>query len=259
MVFEFLIPLFDILTWLFSPILALPLPLIGVAITAIIVFIITLFNKYLVDQNKIKELKDEQKSLREKAKELQKTNPEEANKVMGEMLKIGNKQMAMNFKALIPSFIVIIFLWQWLSFIFVPSVPITSLDDTNMTFSTVFNDDTFTNGQNQSVSVFITNRTEEGDMSCFILCSQKYTYSFDFDLDNDGTYDNTSLETGDEVKIINDWVVGNVREGRMGMGVVVVKLPFTLPIFYYGFGWLMWYFILSIPLISLFRKIMGVH
>ncbi len=228
-------------------------------ITAIIIFIITLFNKLLIDQNKIKELRDQQKSLREKAKELQKTNPDEANKLVGEMLKLGNKQMAMNFKAFIPTIIVVLLLWQWLSFIFVPAVPVTPLDDTGATFSTVFNDDMFTNGQNQSVSIFIRNTTELGDLSCFILCSQKYTYSFDFDFDNDGTYDNTSLETGDEVKIINNWLVGSVREGKMRMGVIVAKFPFTLPVFYYGFGWLIWYFILSIPLISLFRKIMGVH
>jgi len=40
---------------------------------------------------------------------------------------------------------------------------------------------------------------------------------------------------------------------------VVANLPFTLPYFGSDFGWLAWYFILSIPLNSIFRKLLGVE
>jgi uncharacterized membrane protein (DUF106 family) len=39
----------------------------------------------------------------------------------------------------------------------------------------------------------------------------------------------------------------------------VVNLPFTLPYFGSDFGWLMWYMIVSIPLNSIFRKLLGVE
>ena len=40
---------------------------------------------------------------------------------------------------------------------------------------------------------------------------------------------------------------------------VVANLPFPLPYFGSDFGWLAWYFILSIPLNTLFRKLLGVE
>jgi uncharacterized membrane protein (DUF106 family) len=39
----------------------------------------------------------------------------------------------------------------------------------------------------------------------------------------------------------------------------VANLPFTLPFIGSEFGWLAWYFVLSIPLNSLFRRILGVE
>ncbi len=38
----------------------------------------------------------------------------------------------------------------------------------------------------------------------------------------------------------------------------VVYLPFSLPYFENDFGWLMWYIIVSVPLNSIFRRILGV-
>jgi uncharacterized membrane protein (DUF106 family) len=40
---------------------------------------------------------------------------------------------------------------------------------------------------------------------------------------------------------------------------VVVKLPFSLPYFGSGFTWFWWYVIVSFPLNSIFRKILGVE
>ena len=39
----------------------------------------------------------------------------------------------------------------------------------------------------------------------------------------------------------------------------VVYLPFSLPYFGNDFGWLAWYFIVSLPLNSIMRKILGVE
>jgi uncharacterized membrane protein (DUF106 family) len=39
----------------------------------------------------------------------------------------------------------------------------------------------------------------------------------------------------------------------------VVNLPFTLPYFGSDFGWLAWYMIVSVPMNSIFRKMLGVE
>ena len=40
---------------------------------------------------------------------------------------------------------------------------------------------------------------------------------------------------------------------------IVVKLPFSLPYFGIGFTWFWWYVIVSFPLNSIFRKLLGVE
>ncbi len=39
----------------------------------------------------------------------------------------------------------------------------------------------------------------------------------------------------------------------------IALLPFSLPFFGNDFGWLMWYFVVSIPFTQLFRKMLGVE
>ena len=152
---------FEMLSAVFAPIMALPPIVAELVIAAMITFVITLFYRLLVNQEKMKELREQQKELQKKSKELQKTNPEEANKVMGEALRLTNKQMRMNMKPMIPTFIIVIAILPWLAHV--------------------------------------------------------YAY------------------------------------------VRVAVLPFTLPYFGNDFGWLMWYFIVSIPLTQIFRKAMGVQ
>jgi len=109
---------YPILSAIFGPILTLPKHIAEFFIAVFIIFIITIFYKFLINQNKMKELKDEQKKMQEKVKELQKTKPEEANKLMSETLKLTNKQMMMNFKPMIATFIFIIAFLPWLATIF---------------------------------------------------------------------------------------------------------------------------------------------
>jgi len=87
-------------------------------IAAAIVFVITLFYKFLINQNALKELKNEQKEKQQKIKELQKTNPVEANKMLNDVLKLTNKQMRMNMKPMIPTFILVIILLPWVAQLF---------------------------------------------------------------------------------------------------------------------------------------------
>jgi uncharacterized membrane protein (DUF106 family) len=102
------------LSTVFGPLVALP-PVIGEAIfAAMITLVITLFYRYLVDQASLREMKAQMKALQDKAKELQKTNPEEANKTVSEVLKLSNKQMIMNFKPMFPTLIFVLLLLPWM-------------------------------------------------------------------------------------------------------------------------------------------------
>ena len=130
-------------------------------VSALIVFFVTLIYRFLVNQNELKELKEKQKEKQEKIKELQKTNPNEAKRVMAEMLSLSNKQLRMTMKPMFVSLILFI------AIIF-PILP--------------------------------------------------------------------GLFPG-----------------------AVVNLPFSLPFFENDFGWLAWYIIVSVPLNSVFRKILGVQ
>jgi len=96
----------------------LPIAIEELVISAVIVFIITLFYKVLINQNAVRELKNEQKEKQQRIKELQKTNPEEANKLLNDVLKLTNKQMRMNMRPMIPTFILVIVALPWLAQLF---------------------------------------------------------------------------------------------------------------------------------------------
>jgi uncharacterized membrane protein (DUF106 family) len=129
-------------------------------LVSVILFVSSLIYKFLLDHDKLKEIKTKQKEKQERLKEIQKTNPGEANQVMNEMLKLSQSQMKLTMKPMIVSLVIFI--------IVLPILP--------------------------------------------------------------------QLFPG-----------------------TVVNLPFSLPYFGSDFGWMAWYFILSLPLNSIFRKILGVE
>lgn len=109
---------YSALSAIFAPVLALPPAIAELILAAIIIFIITLFYKYLVDQNKVRDHKEQIKELQKRIKELQKTNPAEANKLLGEVLNMTNKQMLMNFKPMIPTMLLVFALLPWIAFVY---------------------------------------------------------------------------------------------------------------------------------------------
>jgi len=103
-------------------IFGLPIAIEELVLSAVIVFIITLFYKVLINQNTVRELKNEQKEKQQRIKELQKTNPQEANKLLNDVLKLTNKQMRMNTRPMIPTFILVIITLPWLAQLFPEAV-----------------------------------------------------------------------------------------------------------------------------------------
>ncbi len=109
---------FLVLDSIFSPLLALP-PFISELILAIIIsFLVTLPYKFLIDQNKLREIKEKQKEKQMKIKELQKTNPKEANRLLSEMLMLSHKQMRLTLKPMFLTFILILILLPWMAYVF---------------------------------------------------------------------------------------------------------------------------------------------
>jgi len=111
-----------LLSALLAPILTLPAFIAELIIAIIIVFIATLFSKFIVNQSALRELKNEQKEKQEKLKELQKTNPKEAAQMMNDILRLTNKQLRMNIKPLILTLILAIIFLPWLAIVFTEPV-----------------------------------------------------------------------------------------------------------------------------------------
>jgi uncharacterized membrane protein (DUF106 family) len=85
----------------------LPTTIVELLLSALIVFLISIFYRFLIKQNEIRELKSNLKEKQAKMKELQKTNPQEANKIMTEVLALTNKQFRMTMKPMLLTLVVV--------------------------------------------------------------------------------------------------------------------------------------------------------
>jgi len=92
----------------------LPVPIEELLFSAVITFIITLIYKFLTNQSEIKQLKISVKEKQTKIKELQKTNPQEANKMLNEVMALSSKQMRMNMKPMLLTLVVVGITLPWL-------------------------------------------------------------------------------------------------------------------------------------------------
>ncbi len=109
---------YAVLSAIFAPVLALPPALAETILAAMIVFIITVLYKYLVDQEQMREHKEQIKTMQQKIKELQKTNPAEANKMLGDVLGMTNKQMLMNLKPMLVTMAFVLVFLPWIASVF---------------------------------------------------------------------------------------------------------------------------------------------
>ncbi|MEM5778500.1 MAG: EMC3/TMCO1 family protein [Candidatus Aenigmatarchaeota archaeon] len=87
--------------------IGLPIFIEEFLLTMLIVFVISVFYRFLINQNEIRELKASLKEKQTKLKELQKTNQQEANKVLNEILLLNNKQFRIMLKPMLLTLIVV--------------------------------------------------------------------------------------------------------------------------------------------------------
>jgi len=104
------------LSFIFSPIIGLPPALAEFIIAAIITLIITVFYRYLIDQNKVRDIRVKTKEIQKKIKETK--DKEESSKLTNEMFSLSNQQMKMSFKPMIVALIFAILILPWLRVVF---------------------------------------------------------------------------------------------------------------------------------------------
>lgn len=209
------------LDFLFAPLLAFQ-PIIAVSLFSIMILIlINLFYKFLINQAEAKQIKDRIKELNQKMKEDQKSG-KPTNEAMSEIMQENNKMMKMNMKPMLASFVIIILFLPWLSGTY---GDISVVLEENTGEVTIDSETYRVEKINEKIEV------NELGISCEAPCRADIGDST-WNIEH---YDNT------------------VKFGR-----IIALLPIPLPLFGDDLGWLGWYFIFSIPIIIIIRKILKI-
>lgn len=109
-------PLTPIMAVVFSPLTKLN-PTIAIFIYATLIsFLVTLPYRFLLDQKKIKEIREKIHEISNKIKEEQKSgNMEKANELLIQSMKLNNEMMRLTFKPMILAFIIVILFLPWIA------------------------------------------------------------------------------------------------------------------------------------------------
>lgn len=200
----------------------LPIGIEEILFSAVIIFVTTLIYRFLINQNELRELKEKQKEKQAKIKELQKTNPDEAKRLMTEMLNISNKQLRMSMKPMMVSLIIVILVLPVVGEFYGDKTVTLENNVGNLTI-----DEKNYNFQLNEEKIAV-NNTE-----CKIPCNDQAIGNYKWDI--------------------------SMENNTVKLSRIVVLLPFSLPFFGDDFGWLAWYIIVSVLLSFIFRKILGVE
>lgn len=220
----------NILTEIFSPLLALPFSLSIFILTAFLMAITSLIYYFLTDKEEYKHIRERIQELQKKSKELQKENPKKAEEVMKEIFQLTHKQMMLNMKPMFATLFVVIIFLPWIS---------------SISFVHVKLDENMKGHLNSKL---------------FMPSPEKY----EVEIKNNKlaiSFDSKTIEVsqGETLKLgKNFYRVNKIdsknKEVELGL---IVKPPFPIPFFSYGFGWLMWYVICSSLLLYTFRRALG--
>jgi uncharacterized membrane protein (DUF106 family) len=231
---------YELMKALFNPILHLHPALFELIISVIISLFIATAYKKLTNQTLLKEYRQRSKQLSEEIKAAQaRGETEKIEKLFAESMQLMNKQMLMNLKPMLLSFLIVIAFLLWISHISMPQIELEKKD------STLF-------------GTFVENVFTDKPMKVNIKIENEKIF---IDKHQNGNFEEYGI--GDTIKLNNYWRINGIIKSENGyklsLGAIMVKLPFPIPFFDYGFGWLMWYFICATFFISLFRKILGVY
>jgi len=203
---------------LLNPLLSLPDWLAILIFATIIIIIINLIYKFTLDQKKVSEIKTRMKELQKKSKD---APNEEKMKYLNEMTSINSKYMKMTLKPMLITFLIISILLPWL----------------NVSYGD---------------KVGITNGTE----GWVLIGNNNITFSV---LENGISMNNKTINFGENINIENKkYVILKEKKNKIKFSRIILESPIPLPITGKNWGWLAYYFVLSIPLSIVLRKLMGV-
>ncbi len=212
------------LGFLFAPLLVFK-PVIVVSIFSTIILItINLLYRFLANQSEIRQIKERMNGINKEIKEKQKSgDTAEANKLMAEVMQENSRMMKMNMKPMMASFVIVILFLPWLSATFSDQVINLEGGSGEVTIA------------GETYMVEKTGSKVEVTGSSSVSCEPPCRKSIGGSLWN-------IYEDGDLVHF----------------QMVVAVLPVALPFFGDDLGWLGWYFIFSVPMIILIRKILKI-
>ena len=218
--------------FLFNPLLAIEPMIVVIIFAGMILFIINICQRFLVNQEEAKEIKESVRELSKRMKEEQKQgNTEKANELMKETISKNSKMMSMTMKPMLVSFIIIILLFPWLANTYGDKTAV--LEDNKGELKI---DDVVYNVQRDGNEIII------NDESCEHPCVREF--------DN------------------KQWLISYKEAGcflffcnpeRIEFARIIAFLPVTLPFFGNDLGWLGWYLIISIPMAIIIRKALKIN
>ncbi len=217
----------NLLTGIFLPLLKLPFAAAWLSLSALIAAILTCVTLIFTDRKKFREIKERMQKLQEEAKKMQEENPEKANELMKEMVKLTHEQMVMNTKSTLASVLVVMIFLPWMA----------------------------------SIAFFDAGFDENGRGILEIKYFVPSPKSLSFEVgERCIAIGGKKIKEGETFRVENLWLRVNEidHESRKVKFGAVVKTPLPIPFFSYGFGWLMWYFVCSSFFLYLFRRLGGV-
>lgn len=206
------------------------LTLISVGIS----FVISALYRLTLDREKMERVKKETEDFRKKMEKAKKDGDQkEVNKYMNQMMKVSQKQMKMNFKPMIYTFIIIIPIF----FFFFPNV----YGDAKIGLQ----------GENEKFTGKLVYQGFSKDLE--VRNSKKLEVNI-----NGKTIEKGDIFTMSSYKFEVRKLIENNEKKKLKLSRVIAELPLTLPFIGKTLGWLGWYILISIPFTQFFRKMLGV-
>lgn len=235
----FLTGLYGFYDYLFQPVLALG-PYMALAFfSACLAGLFSLIYWYLLDIEKVDELKDRISDKQEAMKEARKDdNSEEASEYMQKTMQLNQKLMMQNFKPMIATMLFVGLIFPWLSVTFSPDVP---LQEENGVYTGELE------YAGQSVPITVENNSE------MILRTENQEARIGEAVEAHG------IEW--QFKYFQESNGGffSVQEGEVAkLSAKYIELPFSIPFAGTALNWLGFYILIAMPLTFIFRKLLGV-
>ncbi|MBU0980670.1 MAG: DUF106 domain-containing protein [Nanoarchaeota archaeon] len=249
----------SLLNPIFDPLLRLQ-PLVAIILVAFFMsLIITLINRWMTDQKKMKEIKEEGKAYQKEMKAL-KDNPKKMMEVQKKAMGKNAEYMRMSFKPMLITFIPIIIIFGWLNanMAFVPARPGEVFSTTVVMNKGLTGDVTITLPDGLILLDNVPIKPIEDSMVTWELKGELGDYFIDYTYQDDTVTKEVSITNGDKYKSVSERADSTMFK-ELRIDYEKVKPFGSLSIFGWKPGWLGTYIIFSLIFGLLLRKFMKVY